>query len=409
MLTGTNLSRSVEGGYFAYGDKHCFGSTGGTTASTLLVLDTDCEQGHPYCGYGGQTPFVSYSGATTADNVHIYRGCTCLARAGLVGSTAGDTLGNGGDIILSHNNGTGTSFASITLDHCNFASGSVNLAVATNLAITNQSQVGEVFTACANTVIQQTIFPSELVNMQSGAVSLSVQNCLIKPVFALAPSPPYYGFFLSGTVVIQGCTFDLSGITGDSASYFQQAIIQRNGTLNLTFRNNAYVVPNGEDFPLLYGAFPSDALTFDHNAYNLGSGTTLVRNFSGSSGSLTYAQWQALGHDSVNSSLNANLQLQADVPQSGSPLFNAGVDLGSAADVTGTVYAHRNTIGAYQGSAAYRAPQSISNFPPLQTLAASGGAYALPTTTSAGLSITYTVSGPATISGNLLTLTQAAR
>ena len=44
---GTGLSSSVEGGYFAYGDKHCFGSTGGVTDSSLLVLNTECEQGQP--------------------------------------------------------------------------------------------------------------------------------------------------------------------------------------------------------------------------------------------------------------------------------------------------------------------------------------------------------------------------
>ena len=48
VLSGSGLSNSVEGGYFADGDKHCFGSTGGVTDSTLLVLDTECEQGQPY-------------------------------------------------------------------------------------------------------------------------------------------------------------------------------------------------------------------------------------------------------------------------------------------------------------------------------------------------------------------------
>ena len=406
VFSGDSQSSSVENGYFAYGDKHCFGSTNGLTNSTLLVLNTDCEQGNPYCGYGGQTPFVSYSGATTADNVHLYRNCTCLARAGLVGSIAGETLGHGGDIILSHNNGIGTSFASITLDHCNFASGSVNLGVATNLSITNQSQIGQLFTACLHTAIDETTFPHELVQMQTGAATLSVQSCLIKPAFALAPSPSYYGFLLSGSVTIQGCTFDLTGFTGDSAAYFQQAILQRTGPLNLTFRNNVYLVPSGENLPLLYNATASDTLNFDHNAYNLGTGTTLVRNFNGPN-SLTFAQWQALGNDCVNSSLNANLLLQTDVPQTNSPLFNAGVDLGSAPDVTGTSYTHRNTIGAYQGSATYRAPQSIPNFAVTQSLGFGSSPYTLPATSSAGLNLTYTVSGPATISGNKLTFTGA--
>ncbi len=403
VLHGSGFSALVQGGYFAYGDKHCFGSTGGVTDSSLLVLNTECEQGNPYCGYGGQTPFVSYSGATTADNVHTYQGCTCLARSGLIGSTAGDPVGAGGDIILTHNNGTGISFASITINDCNFASGSVDMGVANNLIITGQSQVGNVYTGCVNTTIQQTLFTDQLVTMESGASSLSVQNCLIKPTFALTTVPPYYGFQIFGSVLIQGCTFDLSGITGNSSN-FQQAIIQRNGPLNLTFRNNAYLVPSGESFPLLYNASSSDILTFDHNAYDLGSGTTLIRDYNGTA-SLTFAQWQALGEDCINSSLNANLQLQADVPQSGSPLLNAGTNLGTAADYTGTFYTHRDTIGAYQGNVVYVAPQTISGLPTAETLALEAS-ITLPSTTTAGLSIIYSVvSGPATISGNKLTLT----
>ena len=406
--SGTGQSSSIEGCYFAYGYKHCLGSTNGLTASTLLVLDTECEQGHPYCGYGGQTPFVSYSGATTADNIHIYRGCTCLARSGLIGSTTGDPVGTGGDIIYSHNNGTGVSFASITLDNCNFASGSVTIGVANNLVLTHQTQIGEVNTYCPNTAIHQTTFTHQMVSMRSGATNLTLQNCLFKPTFILSQAPPFYGLFLLGNVTIQGCTFDLSGITGDSGSFFQQGIIQRTGLLNLTFQNNAYVVPAGESLPLLYGATSSDTLTFDHNAYNLGAGTILARAYAGEVVSdLTFAQWQALGEDCTNSTVNASLLLQADVPQSGSPLFNAGLDLGSTADFTGTVYPHRNTIGAYEGTSAYLAPQSITGFPPL--LAPVGTApVSLPATTSAGLAITYTVvSGPAQISGHILTLTGA--
>jgi hypothetical protein len=51
------------------------------------------------------------------------------------------------------------------------------------------------------------------------------------------------------------------------------------------------------------------------------------------------------------------------------------------------------------------APQTIANFPATQTLSQSASPVTLTATTSAGLTITYTViSGPATISGNILTL-----
>jgi hypothetical protein len=273
VLSGSGFSSSVEGGYFAYGDKHCFGSTSGVTNSTLLVLNMECEQGHPYCAFGGQTPFVSYSGATTADNVHIYRGCTCLDRSGLIGSTSGDPVGNGGDIFLSHNNGTGMSFASITLDDCNFASGSATVSIANNLVVTNHTQIGEINTACPSTTVTETTFPHQLVQMATGATSLTVENCLIKPTFALSPAPAYFGFLVFGNVTIEGCTFDLSGITGNSSFYFLQGMIQRLASLNLTFRNNAYIVPAGENLPLLYNVASSDKLAFDHNAYNVGAGT----------------------------------------------------------------------------------------------------------------------------------------
>jgi len=409
VLGGSGFSSSVEGGYFAYGDKHCFGSTTGVTGSTLLVLNTECEQGHPYCEYGGQTPFVSYSGATTADNIHTYRGCTCLTRSGLIGSTVGDPLGTGGDIILSHNNGTGISFASITLDNCNFGSGSATLSVATNLNLIDHTQVSELNTSCISTNAQGITFAKQLVSMQGGAASLTVQNCLIKPTVALSQTvPTYYGFMLFGTVLIEGCTIDLSGITGNSGSYFQQGTIQRLRPLNLTFRNNAYLVPSGENFPLLYNASNSDTLVFDHNAYNLGGGTILARAYTvlSTSSDLTFTQWQSFGKDCINSSLNANLLLQNDIPQSGSPLINAGADLGSMADITGTVFPHRNTVGAYESAAAYLAPQSIPGFPPLQSEAFGGTPIKLPATTSSGLTITYRlISGPATLSGNVLTLT----
>jgi hypothetical protein len=408
VSSGTGMSSSVEGCYLAYGDKHCFGSTSGVTNSSLLVLNTECEQGQPYCGYGGQTPFVSYTGTTTGDIVHTYRGCTCLTRSGLIGSAAGDPVGTGGDIIYSHNNGSGISFASITIDDCNFASGSIDLAAAANFNVVDGTQAGGVITYCPATTIQQTTFTSPIaqkepvVQMNAGSSTLTLQNCLVRPTFGLGTTAPvYYGLLVGGTVTIEGCTFDLSGITGNASSNFQQGFLQRTGALNLTFRNNAYLVSTGENLPPFYGLLSSDTLTFDHNAYNLGSGTTLVRNYNGSSsGSLTFAQWQALGQDSVNSTLNANLKLQNDVPLAGSPLLNAGADFGSGPDVTGAVYAHRNTIGAYQGIA-----QSIANFPATET-APQDSSISLPPVTSAGLAITYSVvSGPGQIVGTTLTFT----
>ncbi len=412
VSSGTGMNSEVLGGYFAYGDKHCFGSTSGVTNSTLLVLNTECEQGHPYCGYGGQTPFVSYTGPTTGDITHIYRGCTCLKRSGLIGSAAGDPLGTGGDIILSHNNGGGISFASIAIDGCNFASGNIDIGAATNLVVGDETQAGGVTTYCPNTTVQDTTFSSPfpqytgVVQMGSGASNLTMTNCLVKPTFALGTdSVTYYGMLLAGTATVEGCTFDLSNISGNSAAYFPQGFIQRTGPLNLTFRNNAYLVPSGENFPLLYGATNSDTITFDHNAYNLGSGTTLVRDYGNGAASLTFAQWQSVGQDCINSTLNASLQLQNDVPQSGSPLLNAGVDFGPATDVTGTVYQHRDTIGAYEGSAAYLAPQSVTGLPPTTTLPASPSDI-LPATTAGGLALTYSVvSGPARLSGDTLTFT----
>ena len=406
VLSGTGFSNAVEGCYFAYGDKHCFGSTCGVTDSTLLVLNTECEQGNPYCAYGGQSPFVSYSGAATADNVHTYQGCTCLARSGLIGSTSGDKIGTGGDIFYSHNNGSGYAFGSITLSDCNFASGSATSTAAVNFNITNKTQIGQVNTYCPNTTIQETTFADQLVSMLTGASHLTLQNCLIKPTLALSSTSFYLGLSVFGTVVIEGCTFDFSGLTGNSEAYFNQGVIQRTGDLNLTFRNNVYLVPSGEDLPLLYNALNSDTFVFDHNAYNLGSGTTFARAYvlNGPT-NLTFAQWQSLGQDTINSTLGANLDLQNDIPQTGSPLINGGVDLGSMADITGTVYAHRDTIGAYQTSSAYRAPQTISGASPLSTDEIESTPVSLPATTTAGLTITYTViSGPGKISGDALTL-----
>jgi hypothetical protein len=407
VLSGTGQSSSVEGGYFAYGDKHCFASTDSVTASSLLVLDTECEQGNPYSGYGSQTPFVSFSTVTTADNVHTYRGCTCLARSGLIGSTTGDPDGTGGDIVYSHNTGSGISFASITIDNCNFGSGNIDLGVANNLVVTNQTQAGGLTTYCANTTVQETTFLDTAVQMSTGATTLTMQNCLVKPIVVLnAAHPNYYGMGLNGTATIEGCTFDLTGLTNSLGYPFQVGYILRNGPLNLIFRNNAYVVPSGADYPPFYGMAATDTLTIDHNAYDLGAGTTLIRNYNNlPSHPLTFAQWQALGEDCVNSTLNADLLLQNDMPQAGSPLFNAGVDFGPGPDVTGTTYTHRDAIGAYEGSAAYFAPQSISGFAAVLN-ATIGEPISLSATTNAGLPITYTVvSGPAQIAGTTLSFT----
>ena len=414
VLAGSGFSSSVENGYFAYGDKHCFGSTTGVTNSTLLVLNTECEQGHPYCGYGGQTPFVSYTGATTGDITHIYEGCTCLARSGLIGSTAGDPTGAGGDIILSHNNGGGVSYASITLDHCNFASGSVDLSIATNLSISN-TQLAGLKTSCPINTCTRCLFTNQsgegvVVDMLPNSTNLTMQNCIVRPTWALGaagPSggiPTYYGMLLSGTAVFQACTFDLSGMSGDAATYFLQGFIQRTGLLNLTFQNNAYIVADGEDLPLLYNASATDTMTFDHNAYELGSGTVLARAYDGVD--QTFAAWQALGKDCLNSNVSTSLGLADDVPQAGSPLLNAGVDLGAMADYTGATFAHRTTIGAYQGDAAYHAPQTIAGLPVMNSASISYSPINLPPVTDSGLPITYeVVSGPAQINGNVLTAT----
>ena len=158
-----------------------------------------------------------------------------------------------------------------------------------------------------------------------------MQNCLIKPVFALrATSSVLLRDSYSGNVTIEGCTFDLSGITGNSAIYFQQAFIQRMGALNLTFRNNAYVVPSGENFPLLYGALATRYA--DLRPQCLQSRLRAPRSSATTATSTGFAHLRAvadLGEDCINSTLNANLLLQTDMPQSGSPLLNAGVDFGS--------------------------------------------------------------------------------
>ncbi len=238
--------------------------------------------------------------------MHIYRNCTCLARSGLIGSAAGDPQGTGGDISYSHNNGAGISFSSITIDHCNFASGNIDITVANSLVVTNGTQAGGVETYCPSTIIEQSSLSTSpnpqsepVVQMAQGAGNLTMENCLVRPTFGLGTvAPVYYGLLLNGDALIQGCTFDLSGISGDSGSYFRQGFIQLNGTHSLSFRNNAYIVPAGEDLPLLYGATCGDALTFDHNAYNLGSGSTIARDYTqanGSSASLTFAQWQGAG------------------------------------------------------------------------------------------------------------------
>jgi hypothetical protein len=84
---------------------------------------------------------------------------------------------------------------------------------------------------------------------------------------------------------------------------------------------------------------------------------------------------------------------------------------------TGTIVIHATQAGnatysAYAGTetitVAALATQTVSNFPSTLSLATTASPYALPATTSAGLTLSYTVvSGPATVSGHTLTLTGA--
>ena len=81
---------------------------------------------------------------------------------------------------------------------------------------------------------------------------------------------------------------------------------------------------------------PADATLFV--AYNTGSATV----------SYTYTQFQALGHD-AGSFVTANPLVNSSyLPQNGSPLIDAGTNLGSTDDYTGRIFPRRNDIGALE-------------------------------------------------------------
>lgn len=336
---GTNLIKNC---YLDYYGKHALGLVANSASNEVTTIDAvQAEQGSPY---GSQSPFVSYnSNATTPTGItHTYQNCVTLKTEGLIGSTAGQNLGTN-STLLSHNNGTGTQFGTITVTDCNFSKGQLALSVNTASVIT-KTTVGTITVNDPNCVITRCLVDWRgIVQSYTSSPVLAVRNCIFAPTDAAGSI--FSG--TQGTSTWEGNTFDTTGITGADS---QAGIFKRAGASTMTVRDNVFIVPASKSYTIFQAYVNTDTLTITNNAYRLGKNTEVAFQYNDGSttAARTFAQWQTLGFD-ANSVNSSNLLLAANYrPIRGSPVINAGVDLGPLVDYSGRLFQVRNDIGAYE-------------------------------------------------------------
>jgi hypothetical protein len=221
-----------------------------------------------------------------------------------------------------------------------------------------------------------------------------------------------------------GCLWTSTGSgTGKVQFYYDNFLVSHSGT-------TSYNVGAGTSFPgqeqnamsVILQASAGQPLQVQFvRVWQAGSGTS-----SGSSGTSTTAQTVASFPSTLSLSTSQSpYALPTDTDQGlaltysvvSGPASVSGHTLtltGAGTVVLSATQAGNSTYSAYSGtetitvSTVAKTAQTVSNFPSTLSLSTSASPYSLTSTTSAGLSITYSVaSGPASVSGHSLTLTGA--
>jgi len=329
--------------YFYYGSKHNVGIVQGDFGDDLLLEDVQCEQGSPYTWAGGQTLFVSYNHRPLdLGIIHRFHRCRSRANAGKIGSTEG-TMTSYYPLFYSHNMGAPgelKQFARFEFIDCDFGAGPVSGSAVKDVVISN-STVGIVAFA-GDVLLERSRVLGTLTSL--AGTTVTARNSLFRLAGMLTANR------VSGTLDLQGCVFDGSGITSIQGGVLEAAFFVRDAPLTLVFRNNVVILPKT---PVLAHFFSllrqTDDLDLSHNAYLLGANGLVYSYDDGNSASNhSLATWQAMGFD-ANSFSCEDPQWIDYRPQPGSPLIDAGAELSPAEDFTGIRLLRRNDIGAFEG------------------------------------------------------------
>ena len=335
-VSGSTL---IEHCYLYYGSNHNLGLVQGAVGDSVIVDGVQCEQGSPYVGAGGQTVFVSFvGGPSDMGIVHSYRNCVTVANCGEVGSTTG-RMRTDLPVFYSHNITGSNQFAKFEFVNCDFGEGSLQGDAVAAVTLSGTRCGALVFGA--NVEVDRCELRKMPVNVAGFA--LRVRNSLFVLGGVLGRSS------VAGTVEMQGCTFDASGISSVQGGVPEAALFTRAGPLSLTFQNNAVIMPPGAIKANVFGHLRStDVLSLSHNGYHLSGSVLSYQYHDGTvSANRGLEQWQALGFDEESFS-SADLKVQGYLPLPGSPLVDAGLDFGPSKDYLGNALDIRNDIGALE-------------------------------------------------------------
>lgn len=332
----------VQHCYGYYGSKHIFGWVASAINSELYTIDCDAEQGVPFAS---QSPWVSFmSAATDTNNAHFYVNCRTLRGVGMVGSTAGTS--DSQSIFLSHNSSSGNQFRLLSFSNCFFPKAAMSLGVAWRGTM-DGCTVGELIIAITNTALRSCLFDRRtFVTTFTTAPYLGVTNCVFVPTNRFIGGE-WTGSGVRGTVAFENCTFDLSAVPSNDATY--RGVLDRLDTTTLVFRNNAFKA-GALQHSVFSNFSTNDTISSSNNVFALGTDSIVAFRYTNSATgtSRTFAQWQALGFD-ANSISTDNIGLRDNyAPFYNSPVIGAGVNVGPSTDFTGNTFAVRNDVGAYE-------------------------------------------------------------
>lgn len=335
---GTTLLKNC---YVEYAGKHCIGFTDSNSDRDVMVDACQVEQGTPY---SSQTPWVDYNGnAEASGNRTTYLNCINRQAAGKIGSIEGNHL----EYLsyYAHNNGLGTQFASIRFIGGIYGGQLGTSSGISKLEVENATLGGGTIVAEECQVNRCVMTQLPLSNAHSEGILIARNNlCLFtEGIFNGA-----FNAIALGTVIYEGNTFDLrSFLRSDNSSF---SLFRREGDLAFTFRNNVFLSPLNKNFNVLTKARSSDDLVFSGNVYQAGANQVIVHAYhdGNNTDDRNLTQWQSLGYD-ANSQFVADAHLSSFyVPEAGSPLIDAGVDLGESEDFSGRFFRRRQSIGAWE-------------------------------------------------------------
>jgi len=340
VLNGASL---IQNCYFDYGSKHILGFTDVSTSRAFTVQDVTVDQCQPYFGGSPLVDYSQLSGPLT--NTTTYLRVSNPHVLGLIGSTTGNPTNGTGATWLSHSGGLGD-FANITMTDCNFAGYLESDAAESSMTITGTT-CGAIISSLSGTgtmTVDRCKTTAAGITNGNGTCNTRVTNSIIAPTQAVYTGGPEYK--IEGNITFKGCTFDLSnlGTNGPTALYYRSAALQ------LTMQNCVVLLNQANSsFGFLANATGPDSFAMDHNLYQTaGDAGVIFSYYSGTN--RTLADLVALNIEQA-SSHDEPVLLTADyLPENHSPAINGGVNLNPPIDTdySGTVFATRETIGAYE-------------------------------------------------------------